>query len=70
MAKVEFLATTLTSRGRFEKGEVADFPDAEAKDLQRLSSVKSGKTSTVKEEKKPSVKKEAVKKSAEKVEDK
>ncbi len=40
--KVEFTATTLTSKGRFGKGDVSNlFTDKEAKDLQRLSSVKS-----------------------------
>ena len=40
--KVEFTATTLTSKGRFGKGDVSSlFTDKEAKELQRLSSVKS-----------------------------
>lgn len=39
MAKVKFIATTLTRKGRFGKGDVIDFPEAEAKELQRLSSV-------------------------------
>lgn len=41
MAKVEFLATTLTKKGRFVRGDIEDFPADEAKELQRLSSVKS-----------------------------
>ena len=42
MAKVKFIATTLTSKGRFGKGDVSnDFTESEAKELQRLSSVES-----------------------------
>ena len=41
MAKVKFLATTITSKGRFEAGQEADFPADEAKELQRLTSVES-----------------------------
>ena len=42
MAKVTFIGTTLTSKGRFHKGDVSNlFTDAEAKDLQRLNSVES-----------------------------
>ena len=50
MAKVEFIATTLTSKGKFIKGDVIEFTEAEAKDLQRLSSVKNP-TPTVKKPK-------------------
>ena len=57
MAKVTFIATTLTSKGRFGKGDVSNlFTDAEAKDLQRLSSVENP-APTVKEVKKPKKKK-------------
>ena len=42
MATVKFTAMTVTSRGRFLKGDVSNlFTDAEAKELQRLSSVES-----------------------------
>ena len=41
MLKVKFLAPTLTRKGRFNKGDVADFPENEVKDLQKLSSVES-----------------------------
>lgn len=47
MPKVKFIGTTLTSKGRFEAGESADFTVAEAKDLQRLSTVEGGERSTV-----------------------
>ena len=40
MAQVKFIATTLTSKGRFGKGDVSNlFTDEEANDLQRLISV-------------------------------
>lgn len=52
MAQVKFIATTLTSRGRFVKGDVSNlFTDDEAKDLQRLSSVESPNVSTMKKSK-------------------
>jgi len=41
MLKVKFLGTTITSKGRFEKGDEISFPIDEAKDLQRLKSVES-----------------------------
>lgn len=47
MAKVKFTGTTLTAKGRFIKGESCDFPEKEAKELQRLSTVESP-TPTVK----------------------
>ena len=63
MAKVEFIATTLTSKGRFGKGDVSNlFTDEEAKDLQRLSSVKSPKNTTVKQKVKVKTKKKKVSK--------
>ena len=61
MAKVKFIATTLTSKGRFGKGDVSnDFTEAEAKDLQRLSSVESP-APTVKKVAKKATKKKVVK---------
>ena len=60
MAKVTFIATTLTSKGRFEAGESCEFTEAEAKDLQRLTSVESET---------PTLKKEVVKKSKKKKKD-
>jgi len=64
MAKVKFIATTLTSKGRFGKGDTSNlFSDEEAKELQRLSSVESP-TPTVKKaevKKKPKAKKETKK---------
>lgn len=64
MAKVKFIATTLTRKGRFGNGQVVDFPEDEAKDLCRLSSVIAVKSpaSTVK-------KKTAPKKTVKKVEE-
>jgi hypothetical protein len=57
MAKVEFIAKTITARGVFERGESSsDFTDEEAKELQKLSSVKSP-TPTVNKSKKPKSKK-------------
>lgn len=57
MAQVKFIATTLTSKGRFGKGDVSNlFTDEEAKDLQRLSSVETP-APTVKKPKKPKAKK-------------
>ena len=61
MAKVKFLATTLTSKGRFEAGETGEFTEAMAKDLQRLSTVESPEVSTVKSEEKPKSKKKVKK---------
>ena len=51
MAKVKFIGTTLTTKGRFDKGDIGEFPTDEAKELQRLSSVESP-TPTVKKPKK------------------
>jgi hypothetical protein len=50
--KVTFLATTITSKGRFERGDVVDFPEQEAKDLQRLTTVESPAPSVKKKKKK------------------
>jgi len=58
MAKVTFIATTITSKGRFEKGDTADFSAEEAKELQRLSSVESPKATVKKAGKKKAVKDE------------
>ena len=65
MAKVKFLATTLTSRGRFEKGDSHEFTEAEAKDLRRLTSVES-ETPTINKKKVKKVKKDDSEKSTEK----
>ncbi len=55
MAKVKFLSTTITSKGRFEAGQEIDFPADEAKELQRLTSVESP---SVKKGNKPTDKKD------------
>lgn len=52
MAKVTFIATTLTSKGRFIKGQSKDFPADEAKELQRLSTVENPAPTVVKKSKK------------------
>jgi len=57
MAKVKFIATTLTRKGRFGKGDVVEFPTDEAKELQRLSSVESLAPTVKKVAKKATVKK-------------
>jgi len=54
--KITFIATTLTRKGRFGKGDVVDFPADEAKELQRLSSVESP-APTIKKTRKSKVKK-------------
>lgn len=68
MPKVTFIATTLTNKGRFEAGESADFTEAQAKDLQRLSSVESPKKkkATVSKKKKAKEVKDDVQESTEK----
>lgn len=58
MAKVTFISTTITSKGRYDRGESESFPEDEAKELQRLSSVES-----------PEVKKKVSKPRAKKVKD-
>ena len=63
MAKVKFLATTLTSKGRFEAGETGEFTEAMAKDLQRLTTVESPtEVPAIKEEELPKPEKKKVKK--------
>ena len=47
MTRVTFIATTITSKGTFYKGDSIEFPASEAKDLQKLCSVESP-TPTVK----------------------
>jgi len=53
MAKVEFIGITLTRKGRFIAGQSSDFPEKEAKELQRLSTVKNPKPTVKKKDEKP-----------------
>jgi len=66
MTKVTFTGTTLTSKGRFIKGETCNkFTEDEAKDLQRLSTVESPETPTIDKDAEKKAKAEKAKKARE-----
>ena len=56
MPRVTFIATTITSKGRFDAGQIVDFPSEEAKALQTLSTVESPKEAVKEKPKKTSKK--------------
>ena len=67
MPTVKFIATTLTSKGRFGKGDVSNlFTDEEAKELQRLSSVESPAPTVKKQKKNKKVNKDESKETSKK----